>query len=123
MKLTEYLNSIGIDKPIKSVTGSLRIKESVITEIDLPKLQSIGDYLDIHNNQQLTQIDLPELQSVGYSLNISNNQQLKQIDLPELQSVGYSLNFYNNPRLKILNNNDYEDEIQIKQALKTQVGK
>ena len=100
MKLTEYLNSIDIDKPIKSITGGLIIEKTEITQIDLSELQSIGKYISIYNNTQLTQIDLPKLQLVGKNLYIDGN-----------------------PQLKILNNQDYENEIQIKQALQNQVGK
>ena len=79
------------------ITGSLIIRDSQIDTIDLPYLQSIGDWLTIYNNASLTNIDLPQLATVG-ALSIDNNASLTNIDLPQLETVSDDVYIYKHQR-------------------------
>jgi hypothetical protein len=78
----------------ESISGDLTFEgQTWLTSIDLPRLTTVGGYLNIYNNPALTNLDgLSSLTSVGLDLNIWNNDVLTNLDgLSNLTTVGGGL--------------------------------
>lgn len=106
---------INMDFSSLEILNSIYLNETPLNILSLPNLKNINN-LEINNNQSLTEIDLPKLENVGngnlnsYSIFvIQNNNVLTNLDLASLSKIFGFLEIRNNNILDVsaINNCDF----------------
>ena len=87
---------------LEVVNGSLGFYESFMTSISAPNLTSVGNFatgqgsLAFVANSMLANITMPALTSIGGADQVANNSALTAISFPKLSTVGGAIDFSGN---------------------------
>ena len=75
---------------------------SGITEVELPRLETVAGSVYFHQNADIARVSLPELSAVDGYVYFHQNADLRDIALPNLETVGEYLYFHGNEALETL---------------------
>ncbi|WP_241759363.1 DUF7151 family protein [Pyxidicoccus parkwayensis] len=91
---------------ISRIQGSLRVEDTPITELRLPRLVVVDHVVRLWNNPLLTRVELPGLRFVGDDLEVSSNPKLETMRADGADSgrllVGRSFTLSGNSALRTL---------------------
>ncbi|KAG4304139.1 hypothetical protein PORY_002503 [Pneumocystis oryctolagi] len=89
----QSVSKVDLDN-LRSVFGHLVITLTTISKLCLEKLEVISESFSIYNNSDLTELYLPKLNSIGGTFLLSGNPRLNSISgFPQVRSIGGSLSW------------------------------
>ena len=81
------------------VTTNIRLINTDLTSVILPKLVSVGGNLEVNENKELTSFTFTKLVSVGGNLKVDDNKILTSFTFTKLVTIGGDLSIINNKEL------------------------